>query len=169
MYFNKHKIKYIILIERMFVRKPASVQLSSAGRNNWVDISTVNISCYFSVASGWLAGSRVNFDSVWVFWSQLGCSPRRRGTAWEPPPWTRLTNTWCQDASHGSIHFMCVGCEYGTHFRFIATWIALTSSLISYCSSTAWPQQTNQGAQHNSSSCIYNRRPNHMHKSKNVK
>lgn len=54
------------------------------------DISTVNISCYFSVASGLLAGSSVNFDSPCVLWSQLSCTswsagvPWWRGTAWEP-------------------------------------------------------------------------------------
>lgn len=130
MYFNMHKIK-LHNSNCVPVCKEASQHSAQLEETTGSDISTVNISCYFSVASGWLAGSRVNFDSVWALWSQLGCSPRsaavprRRGTAWEPPPRTGLTNTWCQDASHV---FVCVGVN--THFRFISTWTALTLSLI---------------------------------------
>lgn len=100
------------------------------------DISTVNISCYFSVASGWLAGSRLNFGSVWALWSQLGCTlrsaavPWRRGTAWEPST-PNQTHTYLMPRCFLQLYSLCWrGCEYGTCFRFIGTWIALTSSLI---------------------------------------
>lgn len=63
MYFNMLKLT-LYNSNCVHVCKETSQSSAQLDETTGFDISTVNISCYFSVASGWLAGSRVNFDSV---------------------------------------------------------------------------------------------------------